>query len=156
MKMNTIQRICAIVAIVLLSVTSVSLAMKPPERINLQGVLRDNTGAPVDGAQNMSFHLYDSAAGCPGTGTLLLSDDLGAVTVSDGLFNAVLGSGTVTPGTAGGLAEEFHDNPEVWVEIDVGVETLCPRVRVESAPYAQMAGGLVTDGSVGIGTASPV
>jgi len=114
-------------------------AAEPPERVNFQGVLRDNTGAPVTASETMSFLLYDTNA-CPGGGTLLLTDDQGSVTITGGLFNVALGGGALTPGTATGIGEAFQNNAEVWVEIEVAGETLCPRIRVESAAYAQLAG----------------
>ena len=142
--------------VVLLGFTGLSMAAVPPERVNLQGVLRDNAGAPVNGAQAMTFRLYDTGAGCPGGGTRLLTDDHASVTASGGLFTVALGGGTVTAGTAGSLGGAFRANAEVWVEIEVaGDGGMCPRVRVESAAYAQMAGGLNTLADVGIGTTSP-
>ena len=119
--------------VVLLGFTGLSMAATPPERMNLQGVLRDNAGAPVNGAQAMTFRLYDTDVGCPGGGTLLLTDDHASVTASGGLFNAVLGAGTVTGGTASSLREAFRDNSEVWVEIEVGGDGgMCPRHRTRS------------------------
>ena len=137
MRMN---RLWAIGAILLFSWDGLSMAAIPPERINLQGVLRDNAGAPVDGSQPMRFHLYGSDVSCPSGGTLLLSDDHGSVTVSGGLFNVALGAGTVTPGMASSLGEAFRDNSEVWVEIEVGGETLCPPVQpTEYYSFAALA-----------------
>ena len=101
-------------AILLFGWVGLSMAASPPERMNLQGVLRDNAGVPVDGTPAMTFRLFDTDTGCPGGGTLLLTDDHASVSVSGGLFNAALGSGTVTPGTASGLSEAFRDNAEVW------------------------------------------
>ncbi len=146
-----------IAGIALACCAALATAAPPPERMNFQGVLRDASGNPFNGAAAMTFRFFDSNAGCPGGGTLLLTDSHASVTAIGGLFTAVLGSGTVTPGTASGLNAAFHDNAEVWVEVEVGVggETLCPRVRVESAAYAQVAGGLRTLENVGIGTTDP-
>lgn len=129
--------------ILLLGPAGLNMAASPPERINFQGVLRDAAGAAVDGAQAMTFRLYDTSAGCPGSGMLLLTDDHNSVSVSGGLFNVALGDGTVTPGTANSLAETFRDNAEVWVEIEVsGDGGMCPRARVESSAYALNADNL--------------
>jgi len=115
-------------------------AATPPELINFQGVLRDGDGNPAGGSFGMRFVFYDDTGGappCPASGgTLLLIDEHAAVQVSQGLFNVGLGSGIVTPGTATTLAEVFRDHAEVHVEIVVGTETLCPRVRVISAAYS--------------------
>ena len=52
-----------------------SFAASPPERINIQGVLRDINGNPGNGSLNMRFDFYDADGGptCSG-GTLLLTD----------------------------------------------------------------------------------
>ncbi len=134
--MRTIRWSLAFGAVVLLSCTNLLVAASPPERINFQGVLRDNAGAPVDGSQAMTFRLYDTDGGCPGLGILLLTNDHASVSVSGGLFNVALGDGTVTAGTASSLAEAFRDNAAVFVEVQVTGETLCPRVRVHSAGYS--------------------
>ena len=176
--MNTkINQLSAIGAILLVGWVGLSMAASPPERMNLQGVLRDNAGTPVDGTPAMTFQLFDTGAGCPGGGALLLTDDHASVVVSGGLFNVALGGGTVTAGTASSLSEAFRDQAEVWVGIGVGGESLCPRVRVLSAAYSLNAdhldgktstefldtsssaqsksGGLAVLGSVAVGTASP-
>ena len=104
MRMNPLW---AIGAILLVGWVGLSMAASPPERINLQGVLRDNAGSPVDGTQAMTFRLYDAEVGCPGVGTLLLTDNHASVGVSGGLFNVALGSGTAPPGA---LSAAFRDN----------------------------------------------
>ncbi len=150
MTMRNIERF--LLPMILLGLSGPLLAAVPPERINFQGVLRDNAGSPFTGTPAMTFRLYDTGAGCPGGGTLLLTDAHASVPVSGGLFNVALGSGTAPPG---GLSAAFRDNAAVWVEIEVSTEVLCPRVRVESSAYALMSGGLNTLDDVGIGTASP-
>jgi hypothetical protein len=141
-----------LLSMILLGLSSSLLTAVPPERINFQGVLRDNAGSPFTGTSAMTFRLYDTGAGCPGDGELLLTDAHASVSVSGGLFNVVLGSGTAPRGA---LSAAFRDNKEVWVEIEVGGEVLCPRVRMESSAYALMAGGLITLDNVGIGTGVP-
>ena len=140
------------VALALVGVACGAYAASPPALVNFQGVLRDNMGAPVTGTPAMTFRLYDMGTGCPGGGTLLLTDAHASVSVNGGLFNVALGSGTAPPS---GLYVTFRDNAEVWVEIEVSGEVLCPRVRMESSAYALMSGGLNTLDDVGIGTASP-
>ena len=104
----------------------------PPGVVNYQGVLRDATGAPIDAGVTMSFNFYDDAAGT----NLLLTDNHGTVTVSGGLFNVALGSGSITPGLSNNLAEAFRDYGAVHMELLVGGETLSPLVEVRSSGYA--------------------
>jgi hypothetical protein len=135
-------------------------AATAPDRINLQGVLRDAGGVPIDTTMGtplgMAAGYWDSeGTGCPASGgTLLMDETHASVTVTDGLFNVALGSGTVTPGTAGSLGEAIRSNAEIWVEIEVEGEALCPRIRLDASAYAHLAGGLNTTDPVRIGTAS--
>ena len=96
---TTSSKIQALCIVMLFGWVGWSFAASPPERVNIQGVLRDSTGTPVDSSAMMSMRLYDSdGGGCPAAGgTLLLTDDQGTVPVSSGLFNVALGTGTVVP-----------------------------------------------------------
>jgi hypothetical protein len=131
----------------LLFAAAVLSAATPPALINYQGVLRDGAGAPQAGSFDMVFRFYDLDT----AGTLLLTDThnaaapSGQVAVNSGLFTAQLGAGTIAAGSEPNLAEVFRDNAAVWLEIQVGTETLSPRVRVVASAYAQNAKAL--DGS---------
>ncbi len=152
-------RFCAL----LLLTSIVAWSATPPGLINYQGVLRDGTGAPQAGSFDMTFRFYNLVT----AGTLLLTDThnaaapSGQVAVSNGLFTAQLGGGTITAGSEPNLAEVFRDNAAVWLEIQVGAETLTPRVRILASAYAQNAAtlqGVVNISgteNVGIGTNTP-
>ena len=133
-------------------------AAPAPDALNYQGVLRDNAGAPLDGSFDMTFRFYDAMAG----GSEVLFDEhlaagTGAVTVDGGLFNVALGSGSVSDG--GGvfpndpytsLSQVFRDFTDVWIEIQIGVEVLSPRIKVISAGHALNADNAGTlDGLAG-------
>jgi hypothetical protein len=64
-------------------------AMAVPSGINYQGALTDDQGNPITGTRTMSIKLYDAATG----GTLLYTEDIGAVDVSDGVFSFEFGTG---------------------------------------------------------------
>ncbi len=113
-----------------------------PSLINYQGVLRDNNGNPENGSFNMIFNFYDADGGptCTG-GTLLFTDKhqsccAGAVEVTGGLFNVQFGGGNLTAGSENSVINAFSNNSEVYVEVIVAGEVLCPRVRVLSAAYS--------------------
>ncbi len=131
-------------------VTLLLAAATPPALVNYQGVLRDGTGAPQAGSFDMVFRFYNLVT----AGTLLLTDThnaaapSGQVAVANGLFTAQLGAGTLTAGSEPNLAEVFRDNAAVWLEIQVGTETLAPRIRVLASAYAQNAATL--QGSVNV------
>ena len=83
----------------------------------------------------MVFRFVDA----PTAGTLLLTDlhtGPDGVVVSHGLFSTVLGAGTLSPGTEPGLQEVFANHSPVYLEVQVGAETLSPRVRIVSAGFA--------------------
>jgi hypothetical protein len=126
--------------LVVIATLVVVQAAAPPQLINYQGVLRDDQGAPLDGAYDMVFRLYDAPGdeSCVG-GTLLLVDQharLDAVTVTNGLFNVQIGAGDIDPGAVATLSEVFRDYEEVWLDVEVSMERLCPRVRIISAAYS--------------------
>jgi len=116
-------------------------AATAPALVDYQGVLRSASGAPLNGTYDMVFRFVDAPSG----GTLLLTDlhtGPDGVLVSHGLFSVVLGAGTLSPGTEPGLPEVFANHSPVYLEVQVGAETLSPRVRVVSAGFALNASRL--------------
>jgi len=119
----------------------------PPDGVNYQGVLRDQNNNPLTGTYDLVFRFMDGATG---SNEILVDQHAAAtgnaLTVSGGLFNVVLGSGTITdgsgPGTYTTLTSVFRDYGDVWLEIQVGTEILSPRTKFESAPYALNAANL--------------
>src|SRR5262245_37598406 len=119
----------------------------PPERINYQGVLRDQNGMPLTGTYDMWFRFFDAATG----GNEILVDQHtaatgNAITVSGGMLDVVLGSGTVSDGSGPGTyalpSDVFKTYADVWLEIQVAAETLSPRTQIQSVPYALNAANL--------------
>jgi hypothetical protein len=97
-----------------------------PLLLNYQGRLADPaTGLPEpDGDYHITFRIYDDEV----WGSLIWSEEQ-VVMVSGGLFNALLGSSTPLS------ASDFGDTLR-WLELEVEGETLSPRMRVGSVPYA--------------------
>lgn len=94
-----------------------------PSTMSYQGVLRDAAGDPVpDGPYEFVFELYDTGSG----GTALWSETQ-TLTVSEGVFNARLGS--VVP-------LELPFDQQYWLDITVDGSHLDPRTPLETAPYA--------------------
>jgi hypothetical protein len=109
--------------------------------VNYQGVLRSASGAALNGAYNMVFRLYDAPTG----GNEIIVDrhtslDGGPVTVTAGLFNVPIGSGSLLDGGGPGAFTElrsvFKTYTSVYLEIQVEAEILIPRSPIASAPYA--------------------
>ena len=129
-----------------------------PKTISYQGILNqaDGTTAP-DGDYTLTFFIYDVETG----GTELWTEEQ-TVTVSKGVFNAILGS--VNP------LDLAFDNP-YWLGIKVnGGTELAPRIALTASPYSLNApsnGGdspwivsgddiYYIKGNVGIGTTEPL
>lgn len=129
-----------IVLALALSLSAVAaLATDAPLLVSYQGVLRNAADKPLAGTFDVIFRFVDAPSG----GTLLLTDlhtGPNGVVVTGGLFTTNLGGGTLSPGTEATLLSVFANHPSVYVEIQVGAETLSPRVQVVSAGYALNAG----------------
>lgn len=132
-------------------------AATPPALTNYQGVLRGSSDEPLTGDFDMVFRFFDAAS----AGNEILVDQhlaagLQAVTVDGGLFSVALGGGQVSdgagPGSFASLAEVFRDHSEVWLEVQIGAETLTPRTRVLAAGYALNAANAATAGAAGTAT----
>ncbi len=95
-----------------------------------QGRLTDQNGNPLNGSVTITFDFYNAATG----GTKLYTEN-DTVTVTDGLFDTVLGPSS----TVAGLTPKDLSQP-LWVEITINdgtnTETLSPRQRLYGAPYA--------------------
>jgi hypothetical protein len=134
-----------VLAGVALFATRSAFAASPPALVNYQGVLRDAADKPRNGTFDMTFHFFDAVT----AGNEILVDAHtggGGVVVTGGLFNVALGSGTLSdgsgPGTYATLDQVFRDFSAVWMEVQVGAETLSPRIRVQAEPYALNASNL--------------
>jgi len=142
-----------------------------PHMVNYQGMLTSDAGDPLNGSYDLNFKIYGSESG----NDSLWWEYHSGVTVTDGLFNVILG------GTNPIQASLFDDTVRYFgITVDTDPE-LSPRIRLTSMPYAYRAlvadsaavvgsgtggaGGWVDDGSVvrletttdkvGIGTTSP-
>jgi len=110
-----------------------------PELINYQGRLED-AGGPLTGTVNLTFRFYDAATG----GSALLTVEQTGVVVTEGIFNVLIGSGTVT-GPKGTLSTLFTEYVYVWMSTEVGTDgEMTPRKKMSSVPYALHAGKVNT------------
>jgi hypothetical protein len=109
-------------------------AQSAPQLINYQGRISDAAGRPLDGQYvTLTFTFYGTETG----GAPLLSVLQQEVLVTGGLYNLLIGSGTVTPGSEINLTNVFRKHGEVWMGVKVdGGEEMTPRARIASVPYA--------------------
>ncbi len=152
-------RVLALLLIVLL-VAAAPGGGAVPQTISYQGVLTNAGGSVVaDGAYDVTFSIYN----LPEEGAALWSEEQ-TLTVTDGIFDAILGSVT--------LLDLAFDEP-YWLGVAVGEDPeLEPRVELAAVPYAfralysdaasdddwEISGNTIyrLSGRVGIRTADPV
>jgi hypothetical protein len=138
MKLKSLVALVACLNCILASV----LLAQEPQMFRYQGRILDND-ALVSGDLAFSFKLYDSP-----TGGSSLYEDAATITVVDGLYSTMIGDDT----TSGGDLGDALNNPAVYLEIEVGGETLSPRERIVSVPYAMNG---LPSGSVVLSASNP-
>jgi|GEM_PF-3172698 len=109
-----------------------------PQRIGYQGKLTDPGGVAIEGTVNIGFSLWNAEVGGDS-----IWGETNSVTVTKGLFDAVLGD--ITP-----MDVDFAGM--LWVQLIVDGERLAPRQPLNAVPvalYANVAdslvGGVVVD-----------
>ena len=113
----------------LLSLPSASADV--PERLQHQGRLLDDEGAPATGTKSFEFAIYDAETG----GAVLWEGEAQDVEVSEsGFYSVTIGSGD-NPIDAGVL-----EGGERWLQVTVDGTDLSPRTALEAVPYTALAG----------------
>jgi len=112
-------------------------AQSAPQLINYQGRLTDSSGVPLaEGSTvDIRFSFYGSETEDSPLYLTVLQEDVTIQT--GGMYNILIGSGTLTPGTENSLALVFQDHSEVWMGVRVNTDPeMTPRSRITGAPYA--------------------
>jgi len=144
------KRMIVVLLTAVASLTTAALA-DAPALLSYQGVLTDAGGMAVsDGRYKLTFSIYNDEK----TGTLLWAED-DSVTVTKGIFNAVLGG--VTPLTTLPFDGAYY----LAVSVEGGPE-LTPRTLIAASAYSINARAVrgtenvfPATGLVGIGTTNP-
>ena len=111
-----------------LAITFQSLAFSDvPHLIGYQGRLTDTAGIPREGSYSITFRIYDAEAG----GTLLWNETHSNVTITNGIFDILLGS--VTP-----LDLPFDKQYYLAIQVASDPE-MTPRQQIASVGYSYMA-----------------
>ncbi len=118
----------ALLAIAALALPWTSRAATP-DRIHYQAVLRDASGALLDGSFGFEFRLYPAASGPE---PALWTESHPGVTAIGGLVSVSLGSATP-------LTPALLDASELWLEVWVDGEALLPRVELAADAFALRA-----------------
>ena len=101
------------------------LFASPPRVLNFHSKLTDSAGVGINDTLDITFRLYNVPTG----GTPLWSETHSSVPVVKGLFDVTLGA--VTP-----FPDSVDFSEQYYLEIQVGSETMVPRLPLKSAPYA--------------------
>src|SRR5512139_2850397 len=105
---------------------AVSAQANVPMLIQHQGQLQDAAGQPVNGSVTLVFRLYWEPTG----GTPVWTEAHSPVSVSNGLYNVLLGE-TVP------LTDNVLIGAEVWLGTSVNADAeMQPRTRVTSVPFS--------------------
>jgi hypothetical protein len=99
-----------------------------PRLINYQGKLTDPQGIPLDTTVDVAFSLFLDSTSMQS----LWTEEHEAVVISEGLFNAILGSVIPIPDSA-------FDVPDCFLGITIDGETILPLTRIVSVGYAYKA-----------------
>jgi hypothetical protein len=112
------------IALVLFSLRSD--AATPPSVISYQGKILQN-GVSASTSLTMTFELFNTS-----TGGSALYTYTEAIVPSSGLFSVLIGDSLINPLDP----EIFKNNNELYLQVTVGIETLSPRKRIVTVPYA--------------------
>ncbi len=111
-------------------------AMAVPLEFSHQGRLMDDTGAPLDGTEDVTFRIYDVDTG----GTAVWTEVHTGLPFDSGYYAAQLGSTTT-------LDMADFDGNTMYMSVQVGTSPETSRIAMISVPYALRAGN-VQDGAV--------
>lgn len=130
------KHIVFILAFLVLAGTSFAQA---PQKLNYQGIARNNSGQPLAAAAlGLRITIRDLTA----TGTVLYQESHSATTNSYGLYNVAIGAGTAITGTFPGIVWATGDK-YIQIEIDPAGGTSysdAGTTQLLSVPYALYAG----------------
>lgn len=127
--MPRLMKFAAIGFALLLCLAGTALAAVP-NSLQYQGRLTDNTGAPLNGAFNVTFTIYSDSAG-----TTSLWTETRPLTLANGLFTVTLGTGVALPATVSNGANRF-----IGIKVAPDAADMLPRQRLASVAFALRAG----------------
>jgi len=122
---------------ILILISLLALGQSVPELIAYQGRLTNAAGIPLDSVTvDLTFAFYPTEL----SGTPLLTVTQPGVPVIKGIYNVLIGSGGILPGTETTLAGVFQNHAEVWMGVQVNSDPeMTPRARITSVAFALKA-----------------
>jgi hypothetical protein len=123
-----------ILVIACLFVVALAAGAAPPNDATYQGLLLDSVGDPLPGPVDIQIAVWDQLIG---GGSPLYWETHSGVPLADGVFNILLGTGTVMLGT---FDADLFATENRYLEVIVGSEALTPRQPFSSVAYALQSG----------------
>jgi hypothetical protein len=116
--------IIVVTALLVSFLLTTCLFAEVPHLIRFQGKVTDKEGAPLNGAYNITFRIYNSES----SGTLIWSETQSAVLVNNGIFTVLLGNVS---------ALDLPFDESYWLSMEVNDDgEMQPRQRITSVGYA--------------------
>ncbi|MEC8329734.1 MAG: hypothetical protein VXZ45_01220, partial [Verrucomicrobiota bacterium] len=118
-----------ILTLLLLSSFILSALTAVPSKINYQGIITDIDGSPiVSSANTITALLYATELG---GAALYTQSFVGVNSDTNGMYSIEFGDGS--------LQSVLEGNSELWLELIINEQTLSPRQKIHSVPYALVA-----------------
>ena len=118
-----------ILTLLLLSSFILSALTAVPSKINYQGIITDIDGSPiVSTANTITALLYATELG---GAALYTQSFVGVNSDTNGMYSVEVGDGS--------LQSVLEGNSELWLELIINEQTLSPRQKINSVPYALVA-----------------
>ncbi len=124
---------CWILAISCILGVAAAAEAAPPQDATYQGLLLDSVENPLVGPVNIEVGIWDSLVG----GTLLYGETHSGVALVDGVFNLLLGTGSVLVGS---FDADLFAAQNRYLEVIVNTEVLVPRQPFSSVAYSLRSG----------------
>jgi hypothetical protein len=122
--------------VVLLIAVNVAFGQGVPTTMNYHGKLENSDGTPLNGSYSIRFAIYVE----PASGAVFWTETHAAVSVTEGIFDVLLGS--VTPFT-----NDLFTHPTLYLGIKVNDDgEMTPRSLISSVPFAIKAGDAASGG----------
>lgn len=108
----------------------------PPLQFNYQARLTDSGGAPLQGIHNAYFGIYQGGDSSTANSGANAYSETVAATVTNGILNQTVGTGTVTSGSLSDSVFAFAGPVYLQVAIDSPTNYVLPRHQLQSVPFA--------------------
>ena len=123
-------------------------AAPPPNLMHYQGRLTTNAGAPITNTRTVYFSLWSGGtAAAANSGTEFYRESVSITPDSNGIFEHMIGSGTLINGALAPGSFNTANPVFVQVAVDTVGTVLLPRAQLGSVGYSMLAGYAASSGT---------